>query len=271
MTRRTPKSPPKRNRAAAPIAAPSKRKLPAPKQLLALDKALAAEWRRSLATLTRETREESVSLDARYEKIAAICDHEPPLYVFGGCKTFTQFCREFVHEPPRTVQRRMRLARVASPEIIAKHGTTLLDAALDYIELKQQKPLAIDARPDLDRFRLTLQREDRTRRVPLDELTVADLRKASRALRRESEGSLAKRPAVVHAVVRALRKTPAKSLSVSYNDGALRFGPVPLFALHAFAHALLEVEPDSDQRPAKSATKSPSPKTRSKSAKPSRS
>ena len=87
-----------------------------------------------LAIMYSGVREEALGFNAYWEAVGTIFDRE--LFADGGYDSPHAFIAAIVKEPRRTALRMTRVARYASPAEEAKCGTSILDAALSYIEAK---------------------------------------------------------------------------------------------------------------------------------------
>lgn len=97
------------------------------------DRALKEKWERELAVYTAAVARDAKAFDQKYEAIARIIDHDPPLYLAAGCKTFHDFVTKYVHEDDTVVRKWVEVAKLASPKEEALWSPSRLALLLGYL------------------------------------------------------------------------------------------------------------------------------------------
>jgi hypothetical protein len=204
--------------------------------LVPVDPSLKAAWLKLARTIDGLGAHEASDFDALWEAVARVVEHDPPLYLFGGYKTATDFYEKHLHVDLRTATRNMRVARYASPADEAKYGASNIDAALSYLEAKYG-PLDGTLPIAFDRLKIAVPNGKTTKLTPFLDLSKAKIQSATRALlakkspapknraRAALEAGLAKHKALVH-------------VAVHERNGFATFANVPLASLELFAGAL---------------------------------
>jgi hypothetical protein len=217
---------------------------PAPTRdvLVKVDAGLKRRWEQNLEALREAQAAGAGAFDALWETAAAIVAHEPPLYVVGGFANAAEFFREVLHEDARNARRLIRVARFATPAEEQRYGTTVLDAALAYLEAMTGGVLDGALPVAFDRLKIPVVRNGRAVRLGLAEVSVREVVAATRALRR-GRSRPARGSAARAALASALGTTRALAgVQVSEARGMASFQRVPLAALDAFARALLRAK-----------------------------
>lgn len=99
------------------------------------NRALKALWARELALYNSAVARDSVAFDAKYEAIGRIIDHDPPLYLAVGCKSFHEFVETYVHEDDTVVRKWVEVAKLATPDEEAKWTPSRLALLLGYLRV----------------------------------------------------------------------------------------------------------------------------------------
>lgn len=206
-----------------------------------IDRALRRRYEEQLAVVRRTARGAASAFDERWEAVAEILEHDPPLYLAGGYASARAFLQAQLGETLRSALRFVRVARYASPVEEARYGVAKLDAVLGYLEARTG-PLRGRLPVDFRKLRLSVRRDGRARRLAVADATVAEIRAAARALRRQAGAAGARQSPVVRAVTAALPRGPLSEVRVRLAAGRLSFTNLPLDALPAFAAALAQVE-----------------------------
>jgi len=205
-----------------------------------IDPALRRLYRKALAVVRRTARGAASAFDERWEAVAEILEHDPPLYLAGGYASARAFVRAELGETLRTALRCVRVAKYASPAEEARYGVAKLDAVLGYLEARTG-PLRGRLPVDFRKLRLPVRRDGRERRVGVAEASVGEIRAAARALRRRAGAEGSRQSPVVRAVAAALSSGPLSGVRVRLAAGRLSFSDVPIDQLPAFAAALAAV------------------------------
>jgi hypothetical protein len=209
---------------------------------LQVDRTLKRRWQAELETLERARRTGASAFDDLWESVAAIVEHDPPLYLAAGIATTKAFLERHVGESERTARRMMRIAKYASPAEENRYGTSKLDAILDYVEAKTGGPLKTRLPIDLGAIRLPVRRRGKPARLGLDDLTVAEITAETRKLLRSSDSPRGKPSPVVRAVTTRLRGKKLGQVTVRIRGDKLYLGAIPLDALDELLRALRGVK-----------------------------
>lgn len=201
-----------------------------------IDKHLQALWKGEFAKLEKATSEGARDWDDRYEAIAAILDHQPPLYLAGGHSTDGAFIAAVVKEDKSSLYRNLRVARYASPADIEQYTPSRLDLAISLVEARNGGPLKARTPIAFDKLRFAVKEGEATTTLAFGDMTVEQLRLAL-ALARGREATSKKASPAASAVDAALKKSGVKGVtfSVSKKTLALR---IPLDAVAKVARAL---------------------------------
>jgi hypothetical protein len=202
-----------------------------------VDESLKKLWAEANRRLTQATTEGVSAWDVRYEAVADIIEHEPPLYLAGGFSTESAFFAAVMKENRATVYRNMRVAKYATAKEIETYGASRLDAAISFIETKNGGPLKGRTPIDFGTIRFPI--KEGTKR--LSELTVEQLRAAIANLKGRKVLSTKASPEA-KAIQTLLAKTKVKGLSVDVRRDVLVLR-VPLPSVATVAKALASYKP----------------------------
>jgi hypothetical protein len=195
-----------------------------------LDRAATAKLERAWKTVESKLRPLVATnarvFDERYELAAKVLDHEPPLYLAAGIRSFSAFCSEVLKEDERVVRRNVRVARYATPSHVTRYGVHKLDAAIDWIESKSKKLERGAKDADFDALRIPVDVNGKKRSLSLGELTVKQIAATVAAKANTDRGRPAKDPLVAR-IEKALAKSPLDGVTVAKSQGRLSFKGVP--------------------------------------------
>jgi hypothetical protein len=211
------------------------------KVVVKIDKSLQTLWKQLLAKLEKASSEQARDWDERYETIAAIMNHAPPVYLAGGYSTETAFIAGVVKEDRSTLYRNLRVARYANPADIARYGATKLDLAISLVEAKNGGPLKAHTPIGFDKLRCTFKEGDQVVTRPLAEVTVDQVRAAVALARGQEAGSKKASPAA-KVVDAAVKKAGVKGVTFSVSKTTLTLR-VPLEGVAKVARALSAFTP----------------------------
>ena len=230
--------------------------------VVTIDPAVKKRWDALTKQIHDAQKEGASAFDALWEAVAAIVEHNPPLYLAGGYENAEAFFRERLGETRRNAFRFIRVAKFASPNEEEKYGTTKLDAALAYLEAKLGAPLAHPPLPiALERLRIPVKDGAHERRLSLEEARVEDIVAATRALAKTER-------APTSSVERGLKKVLSSKSSlakvtVRVRNGLVTFANVPTAALATFGRVLASGPWDEPTtRPKKTGRRASSPARR---------
>ena len=201
-----------------------------------VDAGLKRLYAEALGQFERATAEGAKSWDHRYEAVADIVEHVPPLFLAGGFSTETDFFASVLQENRQSVYRNMRVAKYASADDIERFTSSRLDAAITYVETKNGGPLRGRTPIDFAKLRFPFKREGKTVSKTMVDITMAELRDAI-ALLKGRETASKKASPLGRALSEVLKRSKVKgaSVSVSASQVVLR---VPVSGIDAVAAAL---------------------------------
>ncbi len=238
--------------------------------LVPVNLALKAAWDKQTSIIKIASRRDASAWDEKYEAVAAIVSHDPPLYLAGGFATFDGFVKEYLHEDARQVRDWIAVALNASPDEEAQYTVTRLALLLSLLRV-QSKDGTLPKKIDWKKLRVSVKDEKGkvTQREAV-EMSLDEIRQARRMWRTSSVGNHARDGAEVQAVRGEFKSAVLKAITVQYKDGKFWFGAVPGYALREFLKAVGDakwetaddtVEPTV---PTKKAKKVAAPVTKSK-------
>ena len=219
----------------SPTKSTPKKPAPPPDIPVRVDAKLTKAYDSLVAVISSSAHTEMEDFDRRWEAAAAILDHDPPLYVFGGHRDQDEFFRKVMKEEPRTARRYVRVGKFASPRDEETYGVAQLDAALGYIEAKLGKPLAHPPLPvALDKLRIPTPEGTKS----IETATIEQIAAATTKLK----GAASRRPST--ATEKALKAklggvASLKRVEVNERNGFVSFVGVPVAAIDRFARAVL--------------------------------
>lgn len=192
-----------------------------------IDPALAAAWKRSLATLESAASEGQRAWDLKYEAVGEILQHSPPLYLAAGLSTVADFVARYLPgEDVRSVLRNVRTAQYASPDEEERYTTSKIDAAIDFLEATHGKPTKGRIPVDFGKLRVPSAKGGT---IKFADATVMQVRDAARvASRHATTGPAPSKSSPVVKAVAALLPKDAKDVTVHYADGRLTLGRIPV-------------------------------------------
>ena len=191
-----------------------------------VNKALKARWQREIARYRAARDSEASDWDDRYEALGDIIEFEPPSYLAGGYASVSAFLKaEVPGETERSVRRAIRVARHFEPSDEAAHGISKLEALLDYLKAHGSEP-SVPAKIDLARQRVRVADGKSYKMKPFAEVTVSELRRASRVKAAGATAESAKVPAAVKKWKAALARAKLAQVGVSLKGGLLTFSGI---------------------------------------------
>jgi hypothetical protein len=197
-----------------------------------IDASLKKLWADASARLHAATAQGAVAWDERYEVIADIVEHHPPLYLAGGFATQKAFFAKAVGEDLGTIYRNMRVAKYASSKELELYGASRLDAAITFVETKNGGPLK--GRTPIDFTSLRFPVNGATKK--LADATVEELRAAIGTLKGHAHTSK-KASAAATAISGLLSKSKVKGVTFDVRKDVVVLR-VPLASISAAGRAL---------------------------------
>ena len=231
--------------------ASKKSQSPAPKQSkparpaevkVAIDRALKKRWDEILKVVEGAKREGAGAFDRLWESVAAIVEHDPPLYLAGGFSTAKAFIAAHLGETERTARRNMRIAKYASPVEEERYGTSKLDAALGYLEAKSGGAQKGRLPVDFEKLRIPVARDGKEITVPLADALVQEINLATRKLLRGATKPHPKASPLHAAVSAGLGDKALRGITVRVAGDRIFLGNIPSASLPALARALGKVK-----------------------------
>ena len=106
-----------------------------------IDASLKKLWTEATDRLQKATAQGALSWDERYEAIADIVEHHPPLYLAGGFATEKAYFEKSIGEDRSTIYRNMRVAKYSTAKEVETYGASRLNEAIKFVETKNGGPL----------------------------------------------------------------------------------------------------------------------------------
>lgn len=220
------------------------RKMPKPIKkpvVVKVDATLKKLYAETLHRLNEATNEGAKSWDHRYEAIAEILEHEPPLYLAGGFATDADFLAKQVKENRQAVYRNIRVAKYANPEDIERFTAARLDLAISFVETKNGGPLKGRTPIDFERLHFPFKQDGKRISKNLADITVVELRAAIALLKGHQTNSKNASP-IARALGAAIKKTGVKGVTASVSKKLVTLH-IPLADLNKVAAALSKFKP----------------------------
>ncbi len=184
-----------------------------------VDAKLKTLWTKELTVFKDSVRKDAKAFDEKYEAIARIIEHEPPLYLAGGCKTFHEFVEKYVHEDDTLVRRWVDVAKRATPEEEALWSPSRLAILLGILRAKS----ADGELPDKvawRKLRVDLPgAKGKVKSVLGVEATLAQLREARAYILRKLDKTPKPTTKSASHLLEALKSASVDTPSVVYRDG----------------------------------------------------
>ena len=197
-----------------------------------IDASLKKLWADTAARLKKATAEGALSWDERYEAIADIVEHQPPLYLAGGFSTEKAFFEKSIGEDRSTVYRNMRVAKYSTAKEVEIYGASRLDAAITFVETKNGGPLK--GRMPIDFATLRFPLKEGSRR--LADATVEELRQAIATIKGRARTSTKASPEA-RAISSLIAKSKVKGVTFDVRKEVVVLR-VPLVSVSAVGRAL---------------------------------
>jgi|APLak6261675434_1056106.scaffolds.fasta_scaffold01306_2 hypothetical protein len=199
---------------------------------ITIDASLKKLWEEARKRLTQATSQGALAWDERYEAIADITEHQPPLYLAGGFATEGDFFKKAIGEDRSTVYRNMRVAKYATAREVETYGASRLDAAITFVETKNGG--ALKGRTPIDFASLRFPVKDGTKK--LADATVEELRDAVATLKGRQRAAEKASPEAT-AISALLKKNKVKGVTFDVRKDLVVLR-VPLTTLATTGRAL---------------------------------
>lgn len=197
-----------------------------------IDASLKKLWTDATSRLERATAQGALAWDERYEAIADIVEHQPPLYLAGGFAFEKTFFEKAVGEDRGTVYRNMRVAKYATAREVEIYGASRLDAAITFVETKNGG--ALKGRTPVDFATLRFPVKEGSKK--LADATVEDLREAVATLKGRARASTKASPEA-RAISSLLSRSKVKGVTFDVRKDVVVLR-VPLTSVSAVGRAL---------------------------------
>lgn len=205
-----------------------------------VNKALKAAWEQQSKIIAESAREGMREWDRKYEAVALIAEHNPPLYLAGGYADFTTFAEKHLHEDVRMVREWMNVAKRASPDEEALYTPTRL-ALLIAMLRAQSKDGTVAKSIDWAKVRVPVVINKKKSSKSALKASLDEIRAARRAAMHSGDKPATHESKDVAAVRAVMKGDALGPVKVQYHDGKYSFGAVPGYALEQFARALLRI------------------------------
>ncbi|HEY1954052.1 MAG TPA: hypothetical protein VGH28_00520 [Polyangiaceae bacterium] len=206
-----------------------------------IDPKLEGAWKKIEHRIEDAAARGAEAYDELWEAVAAAVHHNPPLYVFGGYESETDFYRRALHTDLRSAQRNQTVATHATPKEEEDYGQSNIAAALDYLAAKFGK-LGATLPVAFERLKIPVRDGAHIRMVPFPKATVAEIAAATRELQRKSAGEPVT-DRTEAAITKVLSKHAAfKGVRFSVRGGLVHVRSIPLASLDLFARVLSQVK-----------------------------
>ena len=223
--------------------------------------ALRAEWDAELTLLKSSALSGAEAFDRKYEAIARIVEHKPPLYLAGGYETFKAFASEFLHEDTKQVTDWMAVAKRATPAEEAKYSPTRMALLLSLLRV-QSKDHSLPKSVEWSQLQVSYHdHKGRLVKKRAVDASLSDIRAARAEVLVKAGKRAASSSPEADAVQGTLGDRVFENVEVRYRDGTFAFTGVPGFALGRFAELIAtakwEAADDAVNTPNKAAAQAP--------------
>lgn len=127
-----------------------------------VDAVLKRRYAERMADLHEANAKGASAWQKRYESVAAIVEHDPPMYLAGGYATDQAFFEAELKETRQSVNRNIRIAKLATVEEIDTFGVGCLYLAIAYVEGKSGKPIEGAGSVDFAKLRISFEADGET-------------------------------------------------------------------------------------------------------------
>ena len=206
-----------------------------------VDPKLEAAWKKLEHRIQDAHGRGAEAYDELWEAVGEAVHHDPPLYVFGGYKSESDFYERALHTDLRSAKRNIDVAEHATPKQEEDYGESNIYAALQYITAKFGK-LGSTLPVAFERLKIPVRDGKNARMVPFTKATVAEIQTATRELQRKAAGEPTTDRAEA-AIAKVLSKHAAfKNVRFTVRSGLVHVRSIPLASLDLFARVLSEVK-----------------------------
>ena len=143
-----------------------------------VDANLKRLYQAAVHLLASATAAGAIAWHRKYETVADIIEHKPPLYLAGGFSTDAAFCTAILDESQQSVIRSIKVAKLASAGDVAKFSPTKLSYAIAYVEAKNKAPIEGRGAIDFDTLKIQYKHGNKTVTKSLLTITRPELLEA---------------------------------------------------------------------------------------------
>ena len=136
-----------------------------------VDPNLKRLYQAALQLLASATAAGAVAWHRRYEAVATIVEHTPPLYMAGGFATDAAFFDAILQESRGAVTRNLKVAKLATAAEVARFTPSNLSLAITYVEARDKAPLTRRGSIDFDKLKIQFKRGDKVVTRTLETIT----------------------------------------------------------------------------------------------------
>ncbi len=203
-----------------------------------IDAALKKLYAQAIGQLDEAKRDGAAAWHRKYETVAAIIEHDPPMYLAGGFATDQAFFTAKLEETQQSALRNIRVAKLATSQEVSTYSVARLSFAIAYVEARDKTPIKDRGAIDFATLKVQFKRDGKTHTKSLGDIAYADLVLAVSQATGHSEKSVKQSPAAkaVNAAVKASGVKEAKA-TVTKTMVTIR---VPLTGLGAVARELAD-------------------------------
>ncbi len=136
-----------------------------------VDPNLKRLYQAALQALAAATAAGAVAWHRRYEAVASIVEHTPPLYMAGGFATDAAFFATILQEGRSSVIRNLKVVRLATPAEVAKFKAYNLSLAITYVEARDKAVVSKRGAIDFEKLKIQFKRGDKVITRTLETIT----------------------------------------------------------------------------------------------------
>ena len=147
--------------------------------VIRIDTKLRARYEAALARLEAAMRAEPSAFHAKYQAVAEIIEHEPPLYLAGSLATDAAFFKAVLRESRQSVWRHLRVAQLTTPEQVSRYSPSRLSLAIAYVEASTQQAITEPGAIDFDTLEILLRDARALVKKPFRDATYTEILRAT--------------------------------------------------------------------------------------------
>ncbi len=136
-----------------------------------VDPNLKRLYQAALQLLASATAAGAVAWHRRYEAVATIVEHTPPLYMAGGFATDAAFFSTILQEGRSSVIRNLKVTKLATAAEVARFTASKLSLAITYVEARDKAPVTRRGDIDFEKLKIQFKRGDKVITRTLEKIT----------------------------------------------------------------------------------------------------